>query len=109
MNAQQARKLTDDAHKRQHDADEAKIQGALSIIYDKVKEQANKGRSEVEVKFNGTQKNKYPELFIGELGVIHWDGGEHTNVNEHGKEVVKRLEAEGYEASICTIGLTVKW
>lgn len=109
MNAQQARKLTDDAHKRRDDENEARMQNGLNVVYGKVKEAAEKGHSEVEVRFNGTPKNKYPELFIGECGVIHWDGGEMTEVNENGREMVKRLKAEGYEAEICTIYLKVKW
>lgn len=109
MNAQQARKLTDNAIQCQHDAEEARLQGALAVVYGKVKEAAEKGKSKVEVPFNGTARSKYPELFIGEWPILHWDGGERTDPDPKAQLLIERLKAEGYEAEAHYNCVEVSW
>lgn len=109
MKAEQARKLTAEAIKRSENADEAKIQGALEVVFAAVQKAAENRKSQVLVPFNGTPKNPHPELLIGEWPMRHWDGGEHINTADTAQVLVDRLAAEGFGAEVHYNGLEVRW
>lgn len=109
MKAQEARELTNAALNESSSVQECQIQEALELIYSRIKRDAEKGKREVIIGFNKSPRDTFPADWLGPLHVVHWDGGDQADVNNNGREIVKRLEKDGYRAHLDTTKLQVSW
>ncbi len=112
LTAKQAREMTDSARKNTHDEMIAGCDATLEQIAQDIVKATSQKKGEISYRWNEAKVGSLNALFPHLTQTLYsWDGGEGRNdhITEAGQYVQDSLKSNGYNVSLYSGNLTVKW